>query len=240
MINDGVLAIVPARGNSKGILRKNIQLCAGRPLMEWTFQALAESKLVTKTVLSTDDPTLAHALNDQFQPEEIHRHAIISDTAQIEDRLDDDLKCHQAGYIVLLQPTSPVRTGKQIDEAIEHLQREGADSLVSVVQSHSFLWQQFSATGFSSRGNSLSYQPGVDVRRRRQDMEQYEENGSIYVFTREHWERTHNRLGGKISLYEMPEYCKIQVDTPFDLWIAEQILVRQQRHNMMTESILVC
>jgi CMP-N,N'-diacetyllegionaminic acid synthase len=230
-----VLAIVAARGGSKGIPGKNLAMCAGKPLLEWTLLAIEGTTHITKAILSTDmyiphDYAIVH-----LRPEED-----ITDDAQIEDRLDPIIQGYKPDIIVLLQPTSPVRTGKQIDEAIEHLQREGADSLVSVVQSHSFLWQQFSATGFSSRGNSLSYQPGVDVRRRRQDMEQYEENGSIYVFTREHWERTHNRLGGKISLYEMPEYCKIQVDTPFDLWIAEQILVRQQRHNMMTESILVC
>jgi CMP-N,N'-diacetyllegionaminic acid synthase len=90
-----------------------------------------------------------------------------------------------------------------------------------VVDSHSFLW--------THDDNNVLFRcvppSPLPYRPTRQDMRsQYEENGSIYVFTREHWERTHNRLGGKISLYKMPEYCKIQVDTPFDLWMAGAIL----------------
>jgi CMP-N,N'-diacetyllegionaminic acid synthase len=234
-----VLAIVPARGGSKGIPGKNLAMCAGKPLIKWTLEAALDS-VADEVVVTSDDEAILQCANRPVGLTDWA--AIISDDAQIEDRLDEIIQTgtQASDIIVLLQPTSPVRTGKQIDEAIEQLQREGADSLVSVVEGHSFLWQQTIADGFSPMVISLSYQPQLGERPRRQDMEQYEENGSIYVFTREHWERTHNRLGGKISLYVMPEECRIQVDTPFDLWMAEQILVRQERHVRSTENVLVC
>ena len=215
-----VLAIVPARGGSKGIPGKNLAMCAGKPLIKWTLEAALDS-VADEVVVTSDDEAILQCAN---RPVGLtHWAAIISDDAQIEDRLDEIIQTgtQASDIIVLLQPTSPVRTGKQIDEAIEQLQREGADSLVSVVTSHSFLWTHDDNNVLfrCAPPSPLPYRPT------RQDMRsQYEENGSIYVFTREHWERTHNRLGGKISLYEMPEYCKIQVDTPFDLWMAGAIL----------------
>jgi CMP-N,N'-diacetyllegionaminic acid synthase len=221
-----VLAIVPARGGSKGIPNKNLAMCGGKPLIEWTFSALGDSRLVDGWILTSDDSDI----EAQFMRWNRGRGNIcpahtIDDTAQIEDRLDEIIQKADPGITVLLQPTSPVRTGKQIDEAIEQLIRNGADSLVSVVLGHAFRWRK--AEMWEECGPWIG-DYGYAVRPRRQDMPaQYEENGSIYVFTREHWERTHNRLGGKTSLYVMPEESKIQIDSPFDLWMAEQILQRQ-------------
>lgn len=142
----------------------------------------------------------------------------ISDGAQIEDRIGRVIWRKNPDIIVLLQPTSPVRTGHHIDEAISLLIDSGADSLVSVVPSHVFLWSDHPIQGVKG-----SYDP--EHRSNRQDFQSYEENGSIYVFTRQHWEKTHCRLGGKIVMYEMPEYCRVQVDTYYDLWLAEQTLI---------------
>jgi len=208
------LAIIPARAGSKGIPGKNMALCAGQPLIEWTLDAALNSSVDAVIVSSDDGAVLNYTKNTgaRWHPAEE-----ITDEAQIEDRLPERFD-PPADIIVLLQSTSPVRTSKQIDEAIEQLQREGADSLVSVVESHSFFWRDGTVV------------PTYDVmhRPRRQDMtKHYEENGSIYVFTEDHWRRMHNRLGGKISLFVMPEECAIQVDTPFDLWMAEKILERQ-------------
>jgi len=223
-----VLAIIPARGGSKGIPGKNLAMCGGKPLTWWTINACGDSKHISTSVVSTDDNaghvqmSLPLNITNLFLKSCVE----ITDDAQIEDRLAPIIQQYEPDIIVLLQPTSPVRTGKQIDEAIEQLQREGADSLVSVVESHAFLWDEIDGSygEWNSELNAMDYQH----RPRRQDMTpQYEENGSIYVFTREHWERTHNRLGGKISLFIMPEECKLQVDTPFDLWMAGRILERQ-------------
>lgn len=214
-----VLAIVPARGGSKGIPNKNLALCAGKPLIEWTLEAAAASQ-VNEIVVSTDilPPAFSDALTVGFG-HQYHMQLPIADDAQIEDRLREVIRLRKPDIIALLQPTSPVRTGKQVDEAIQLLIDGKYDSVVSVVRSHSLTWEK------TWGGVAAKYD--LTDRPRRQDMNQYEENGSIYVFTREHWERTHNRLGGKIGLYEMAECCRIQVDTPFDLFLVEQILLRQ-------------
>ena len=211
------LAIVPARAGSKGIPDKNMAICAGKPLLEWTANAIRNSELVTDFMLSTDSKVMANWWSGS-----VHIARDISDTAQIEDRLDEVIRNSNCTTIVLLQPTSPIRTGKQIDEAIEQLQREKADSLVSVVPDHSLVWTDMA-------GKPL---PSYDVanRPRRQDMNppHYRETGNIYVFTRKHWERTRCRLGGKISLFVMPEESGYQVDTPFDLWLCGAILEKQK------------
>jgi len=209
-----VLAIIPARGGSKGIPDKNLTMCGGKPLIQWTTDAVREADLVDIAILSTDSEAICDAADMWYRLCDP-----ISDEAQIEDRLDAviDNAPLQADIIVLLQPTSPVRRGNQIDEAIAQLVLEELDSLVSVVPSHAFLWVDDWAT------YDWSMRP-----RRQETKQQYEENGSIYVFTRQHWERTHNRLGGKIGTYVMPEECRMQIDTPFDLWMVEQILERQK------------
>jgi CMP-N,N'-diacetyllegionaminic acid synthase len=235
-----VLAIVPARGGSKGIPGKNLAMCAGKPLIEWTLDVCEAANLFT--VVSTDSEEINNQYVYRSRDIIIGFELSISDDAQIEDRIGRHIRSWKPEIIVLLQPTSPVRTGKQIDEAITQLQREGADSLVSVVESHGFFWNTRPST---EPDNHAATYPGLGVmsnydpndRPRRQDIgHQYEENGSIYVFTREHWERTHNRLGGKIGMYVMPEECRQQVDTPFDLWLVEQILVRQ--HSLITGNAL--
>ena len=212
-----ILAIVPARANSKGIPNKNLAMCAGKPLLDWTIKAVRDSELITECVLSTDIPYENIPTKVLVYPA-----SEISDSAQIEDRLDEVIQGFDYETIVLLQPTSPVRTGKQIDEAILQLQREKAESLVSVVPDHSLVWTDMA-------GKPV---PSYDIasRPRRQDMNppHYKETGNIYVFTREHWEKTHCRVGGKVSLYIMPEETGYQVDTPFDLYLCGTILERQK------------
>jgi len=210
-----VLAIIPARGGSKGIPHKNLALCGGRPLVDWTVKAAEDSQRVTDAILSSDDrDILARAGGSRCVRASIRPAHLAGDDVSTEAVLDYHLRMNGgADIVVLLQPTSPLRTAEHIDEAIALLEREGADSVVSVVPSHSFLWDASGA-------------PLYGERRRRQEMRQYEENGAIYVFTMEHWRRTGNRLGGRVSLYEMGEEHRVQIDTPMDLAIVSMLLER--------------
>ena len=220
-----VLAIVPARGGSKGIYKKNLALCAGKPLIQWTCEAILESRMVTTTLVSSDDLEI-------LQAADVHRSGFIlagrppylaTDEASTESVLGYYLNHREADIIVLLQPTSPVRTGAQIDEAVKLLIDQEFDSVVSVVPAHPFIW-------FNNGQETLAAYD-YQNRRRRQDLPPtYEENGSIYVFTREHWEKSHNRLGGEIGMYVMGEESRIQIDTPLDLFLVEQILLRREAH----------
>lgn len=216
-----VTAIIPARAGSKGIPHKNTAICGGRALIDWTIEAAVGANLINNTIVSTDDLLIKAAtkitkwrsvrLDDR--PEHLAGDDV-STEAVLEYVVN---RVARSDIYVLLQPTSPVRTADQIDEAIQLLIDEKADSLLSVVPSHAFLWWA------DSEGVSQSSYNFVD-RPLRQDMHQFEENGSIYAFTRRQWGLGKNRLGGKIILYEMPEESRIQIDTPLDLLLVDTIL----------------
>ena len=219
-----ILGIVPARGGSKGIPHKNLADCAGKPLVCWTLDAIQESKLVNYAVLSSDDDDIlgygdtrsymfGGKVLAQRRPVELAQDSTPTEPV-ISYVLSSFVLDAQPDIIVLLQPTSPIRTGKQIDEAVQFLldNRHLYDSVLSVVPSHAFLWSR----SYTFRPWSSNYD--YANRQRRQDLPpQYEENGSIYVTTKAQWDRTHNRLGGTIGLYVMDESSRIQIDTPLDL-----------------------
>ena len=222
-----ILAIIPARIGSKGIKEKNIRIVAGKPLVLWTLDAVRSSKLVDEIILSSDDERiLGQAKATVLMHKRSYENS--SDTASLESVIDEVLATDnwhdKVEAILLLQPTSPIRTGAQIDAAIAQLRQDGADTLLSAVRTHSFIWR---------KGDFLDeplYCPSYDYdhRPRRQDLDPcWEENGSIYMMTMEHWQRTHCRLGGKISLFEMPEESKYQIDTELDLHVVEKIMERQ-------------
>lgn len=208
-----VLAIIPARGGSKGIPRKNLAPCGGRPLVDWTIEAANDSRRVTDAILSSDD----HEINERAtgRVRAVHRHPLLAqDDTSTEAVIASLLPFDPPDIVVLLQPTSPLRTGAHIDEAVQLLEDTWqADSVVSVVPSHAYLW--------AADGTPL-----YTERRRRQEMRQFEENGAIYAFTMEHWRRTGNRLGGHVELYVMGEEHRLQVDTPDDLEAMSRLLER--------------
>lgn len=228
-----VLAIVPARGNSKGIPHKNLAMCAGKPLVCWTLDAIQESKLVNRAILSSDDREIlaccprfmlgnmsvgATKVETQLRPVELAQDS--TPTEAVIRYVLDGLE-PVPDIIVLLQPTSPIRTGKQIDEAVQLLIDNEYDSVLSVVPSHAFLWWQH-----KPHAPWASY--NYEQRSRRQELPpQFEENGSIYVTTKAQWDRTHNRLGGEIGLYVMDEASRGQIDSPLDLAIADFLLRTQ-------------
>lgn len=205
-----VLAIIPARGGSKGIPHKNLAICGGRPLVDWTIEAANESRYVTTAVLSSDDGGILMRARGKVLPE-LRPDFLAADDTSTEAVLDFVIRDRRESLIVLLQPTSPLRTGSHIDAAIEKL--GSADSVVSVVPSHAYLWTDDG--------------PLYQGRKRRQEMNQYEENGAIYVFTRDHWLKTHNRLGGQVELFVMAPEHQLQIDIPADLQLASWLLERQ-------------
>lgn len=218
------MAIVPARGGSKGIYQKNIAPCAGKPLIVWTIEAALQAETLSLIVVSSDDPAImGHVEEDEgnrirkvYRPIQLAR-----DDTPTEAVIAHVLEQYEAMTIVLLQPTSPIRTGKQIDEAVRLLEREQADAVVSVHRSHHLLWKLMEGCPIPLYN--------IDRRPRRQELEQYEENGNIYVFSLAHWKEKKNRLGGSILLYEMPEECGYQVDSPLDMEVVAGILARRQK-----------
>ena len=218
------LAIIPARGGSKGILRKNVRLIAGKPLLAHSIEQALSSKLISRVVVSTDDSEIA-VVTQQYGAKVVWRPAEISgDTATSESALLHaldhlrDLENYQPDLVVFLQCTSPIRLKQDIDSAIQVLIDDNADSLLSVVRSHAFLCRVM-----DEQAQSFNYD--YRSRPRRQDRQtEYRENGSIYVFKPWVLRRFDNRLGGKIVLYEMDGKSAIDIDSMWDFELCEWVM----------------
>jgi CMP-N,N'-diacetyllegionaminic acid synthase len=229
MYSDEILALIPARGGSKGIPRKNLFPLAGRPLIVHTIEQALQSQQVSRVVVSTDDDEIARISRNAGAEVLARPPEISGDQASSESALLHALEAlrtsegYQPALVVFLQCTSPLRLEDDIDRAIETLRAEEADSLLSVSPSHKFLW---------ARKDGVASPLNFDYRNRprRQDMaKQYVENGSIYVFKTKVLLDTGNRLGGKISLYVMDEDASLDIDSPVDMKIAEMLMLERQR-----------
>jgi len=192
------IVIIPARGGSKGIPKKNIIDLAGRPLIAWSIEQAKNSQLVDVVFVSTDDDEIADISL---------LHAI--DFIECEKKIAVDI-------VVFLQATSPVRERADIDNAIRRFLLGKADSLFSCVRLRDyFIWEKGKDNYFSVNYDYHYREPRQHVR------PQYLENGSIYIFTPELVRREHNRLGGKIEIYEMESWKSFQIDNWDDVDICE-------------------
>jgi len=222
-----VIAIIPARGGSRGVPRKNIKELAGKPLIAYTIEAALQSGVIDRVIVSTEDNEIA-AIAGEYGAEVVVRPAdLATDEAPTEPALLhvvkylEETENYKADIIVLLQATSPMRRGKHIKEALHQFLENDCDSLLSVCPSHAFLWKT-DADGANSINYDFRHRP------RRQDAgPQYRENGAIYITDYEILVNEHNRLGGKIGLYVMKEEDSLEIDSAFDFWLCEQVLLRK-------------
>jgi YrbI family 3-deoxy-D-manno-octulosonate 8-phosphate phosphatase len=220
------LAIIPARGGSKRVPGKNLMPLAGVPLLAYSIRHAQAARLVDEVVVSTDDEAIAALAMAEGATVVRRPEVLSSDTATSESALLHVLDARAAegrpdpDLVVFLQCTSPIRAVDDIDRAIETLEREGADSLLSVCDNTRFVW----ALG-ADGPRSLNYD--FHHRRREQDLEpQFQENGSIYLSRPALLRSTNNRLGGKIALHVMDYWSSFQIDSPEDAELCEWILAR--------------
>jgi N-acylneuraminate cytidylyltransferase len=219
-----ILGIVPARGGSKGIPRKNVRVLGGKPLIAHSLEQLRATPAITRTVVSTDDPEIAE-ISRQWGAEVVERPAEISgDKASSESALVHvlDSLAQQNGFepelVVFLQATSPLRDAADIQNAIETLQRDQADSLFSSCRVEGFTWRS------SPGALTPEYDPTRRPRRQELTAETMEENGSIYVFKPWVLRKFNSRLGGKISVWPMSRLNSFQIDEPADWPLLETLL----------------
>jgi CMP-N-acetylneuraminic acid synthetase len=220
MTTSSTLAIIPARGGSKGVKRKNIRELDGRPLIAYTIDAAKASSAVDRVVVSTDDQEIADVAAAAgaevpfIRPAELAR-----DDTPTEPVLTHALKelDEEFDQFVLLQPTSPLRTAKHVTEAVEKYKNSDAMSLLSVHQSKNYRWQ------YTDEGATQINFDG-DRSRRQEKRPEFAENGAIYITDVDSYLETENLMYGKTELYEISERSAVDIDTPFDLWLAEQIL----------------
>ena len=215
------LAIIPARGGSKGIPRKNVLPVAGRPLLEWTIRAALAARRVDRVVVSTDDPEIAAMARRSGsgvvdRPLEISGDSATSESALLHvlDHLRS-VEGYEPDLVAFLQCTSPLTAPEDIDGTIDALIRDGADTALAVVPFHYFLWR--------ADGTGINHEKRE--RQRRQDREpQYLEAGAVYVMKAEGFRSARHRFFGRTALYEMPGDRRWEIDDPIDLEVAEVLL----------------
>jgi len=224
LMTKNVLAIIPARGGSKGLPGKNIIDLAGKPLIAWTIEASLGSKYIAKTIVSSDSVEILEVskkygseilkrpdelATDISSSEIVVKHAIES----LEEKFD---------YIVLLQPTSPLRDTINIDNAFEKLFSTDATALISVSEYDNKILKAF-------KENEFGYIEGISNNKypfmRRQDLPKtYMSNGAIYIIKVDEFLRNNSFYTDNTVSFVMDEIKSLDIDTKEDLAKVEKYI----------------
>lgn len=226
-----LLCVIPVRGGSKGIPRKNLKPIAGKPLVAWTIEQALEAKRVLEgvhqvdVVVSTDDMELAEIARTYGAEVPFMRPASLAeDTTATEPVIEHAIEFFASAgkrpdAVMLLQATSPVRLPGTLERAIRQFATSDSDSMVGVIPIGPFIWA-------ATEPPTAQYE--VMARPRRQELTRetfrYRENGSMYITKTEIYEELHNRLGGKMELFMLDEIEGVDIDAPIDFSVAEHQL----------------
>lgn len=202
-----ILGVIPARGGSKGIPRKNIKMIAGKPLIQWTIEFAKSSKLMNRFIVSTEDTEIAE-VSRKCGAEVIDRPlALATDEATTLSVLQHVLSKIEAEAVVILQPTSPVRDKGIIDMCIRKFEDKKVDSL---------------ATGFICK-----FMEYGTYTQRRQDLKGFfYDDGNVYVIKSD-LIKDGKLVGKKVERVETTREQNVEIDDDFDFWMVEQILLKR-------------
>lgn len=221
-----IACIIPARGGSKGIPKKNIIDFCGKPLIAHSIIQSKKSKYIKEVYVSSDSEEILK-ISEDFGAKPIKRPDEISldnssSEESIKHAINEILKIEKYDCIVFLQATSPIRETKDIDNAIEKLINGNFDSVFSSCELEDFLiWKKVNG-GLES----LNYD--YKNRKRRQDSEkQFVENGSVYCFKIEGFIENNNRLFGKIGNSIMENWKMFEIDSIEDLDLCSYIFEKK-------------
>lgn len=218
MMPDGaVLAVIPARGGSKGVPRKNLRALGGKPLLAWSIEAAYACPAIDRLILSSDDEEIMecarawgcevpfrrpeHLSGDEVSATEAALHAL--------ETLPESY-----AYVVLLQPTSPLRTGADIQACLERCAQPGVEACVSMSRAEKSPWWMYTL----DPDGGLSPLLGEDrsERQRQQLPPVYHPNGAVYVARPPWLRRTRKFLGAGTKGWIMPTERSIDIDTEED------------------------
>ena len=219
------LAIIPARGGSKRLPRKNILELCGKPLIAWSIEAGQKSKYIDKVVVSSDDGEILD-IAKKFEADVLRRpNNLATDTSTTFDVIKHILDNIEGfDYIVLLQPTSPLRDENHIDMAIKLLQDKNADAVISVSETdHNPLWSNTLDDSLSMK----NFLKDEVLNKRSQDLKKYYRlNGGIYICeTNKLLAQKSFFLNENIYAYKMDKQSSIDVDDEADFKIAETFMM---------------
>jgi CMP-N,N'-diacetyllegionaminic acid synthase len=227
-----MIAIIPARGGSKGLPGKNIRDLAGKPLICHTVKAALDSNLISRVIVSTDDEAIASAAiecgaevpfkrpkelaNDESMVMDAYLYTIDRISASSGKKIDS--------FIALL-PTAPLRIAKDIDNAIEIFNEKEADSVISITEAQVPVeWYR----KIDHKGVLMDYFSNVSAIKNRQNFNQsYIPNGAIYVFSTERLRETRQYYMDKTYPYMMPRDRSADIDELLDFEWAEFLLQKE-------------
>ncbi|MBE7554831.1 MAG: acylneuraminate cytidylyltransferase family protein [Anaerolineales bacterium] len=233
-----ILGIIPARGGSKGIPRKNVRQVGGRPLIAWTWEAAQVTPTVTRLIVSTDDQEIAGlARAAGIEIPFIRPAQFASDTASAIDVVSHALNWlqeqeqYRPDFVLWLQPTSPLRTSADIEAAATLAQEKAADSVISVCpveHQHPALMKRVESNGLLK-----SWQDDQTLIQRRQELPPvYCLNGAIYLIRREVLLEQQTFYPEATFAYVMPSERSLDIDTPWDLYLVDLILKDRCKHEL--------
>lgn len=200
-----ILGVIPARGGSKGILRKNLKIFAEKPLLIWSIEAAINSKLLDRFLVSTEDDEISDVAKKAGAEVLLRPPELATDFATTVSVLQHVIECHPADIIVLLQPTSPIRCNQLIDQATTLFIESDCDTLATGYLSHHYEWGKF---------NNLP----------RQKLKGYfHDDGNIYIFDSKVI-KAGKWTGDRLYKMEVDAIHSIEIDTMADFWANEGIL----------------
>lgn len=237
-MDKSVLCIIPARGGSKGVPRKNVKLLNDKPLIVYTIEAILQSSLsqICRVLVSTEDTEIASVAMEAgaevpfLRPVELAQDQTTGN--DVIDHVLDELnrtEGYQPDYIMILQPTSPVRLSTDIECAFEIASNEVCDAVISVtkVKEHPLIMRSIDQNGYIR--DILPNHEGITRRQDFQDI--YRFNGAIYIAKLTAWNQYHNFVSmSNVLPYIMPQERSIDIDDFMDWQIAE-ILIKEVSKN---------
>jgi CMP-N-acetylneuraminic acid synthetase len=231
--NMSIIALVTARGGSKGIPGKNLKPLGGRPLIAWSIEAARQSSSVDRVLVSTDDPAIAAAARDAgaevpfLRPEELARDdsSHISVVLHALDWLRDKER-FTPDYLLLLQPTAPFRTAEDLDAAAALARARNVDAVVSVCEARSHPWL---AKTVRADGTMEDFIPRTQTYERRQDFPPaYVLNGALYLNRPRSLRATGTLRPPGTLAHVMPIERSVDLDTLADWEMAELLIGRRK------------
>jgi N-acylneuraminate cytidylyltransferase len=212
-----VVGVIPARGGSKGVPRKNIRVAAGKPLIAWTIEEALKSKYIDRLVLSSEDPEIMEIASRYGCDVPFHRpmELALDDTPGIDPVLHALGELPGYDYIVLLQPTSPSRAVSDIDGCIERCEESRANACVSVVKCHEHPYHMFSAQHDFTLQRLVP--EAINFHRRQDYPDFFLLNGAVYVAQTKWLQHSRTFFSNETVGFEMPEERSLDIDTEGDI-----------------------
>lgn len=218
-----VIAFIPVRGGSKSIPLKNIKPLCGKPLVCWNIEALEACPQVDEVIVATDSDEIWKTVESRdYKKTILYRRSAENacDTASTESVMLEYIKfanLPESDVFMLVQATSPLTESVHFSEALQMYSTSEYDSMLTCVRNYRFFWNE--------DGTSMNYD--YMNRPRRQNFSgMLMENGAFYINTVGRILSNGNRLGGKIGIYEMPEYTATEIDEPDDWFILEKLMYK--------------